>query len=108
MRRIDHVLRPLLSGLDIPLILAASEPMDSIFRSVSSYPQLAPATIAGNPEGVPDAQLAERARAVLDELYDEIARRVWLAGGRVLAVRRDDIPGRTPVAAMLRYAHALS
>ena len=26
-------------------------------------------------------------------VVDEIARRVWLNGGRVLAVRRDDIPG---------------
>ena len=36
-------------------------------------------------------------------VVDEIARRVWLAGGRVLAVRRDDIPGHDPVAAILRY-----
>ncbi len=178
-RRIDQVLRPFLNGLDVPLILAASEPIDSIFRSVNSYPQLAPASIAGNPEPTPDAELAKRARVVLDELHadelrqlhelyehrssegralsdiaevaraatygavdtvlvdmdevvpgsldertgavafgeagptrygvlDEIARRVWLAGGRVLAVRRDDIPGRTPVAAILRYALVLS
>ena len=37
-------------------------------------------------------------------ILDEIARRVWLTGGRVLAVRRDDIPGREPVAAILRHA----
>jgi hypothetical protein len=36
-------------------------------------------------------------------VVDEIARRVWLAGGTVLAVRQDDIPGRGPVAAILRY-----
>ena len=35
---------------------------------------------------------------------DEIARRVWLNGGKVLAVRRDDIPGTASVAAILRYA----
>jgi len=34
---------------------------------------------------------------------DEIARRVLLARGRVLAVRRDDIPGNGSVAAILRY-----
>jgi hypothetical protein len=39
-------------------------------------------------------------------VVDEIARRVWLTGGRVLAVRRDDIPGPEPVAAILRYAPA--
>ncbi|MFI5081742.1 MAG: hypothetical protein ACHQCE_11765 [Streptosporangiales bacterium] len=37
-------------------------------------------------------------------VVDEIARRVWLSGGRVLAVRRDDVPGRKSAAAILRYA----
>ena len=32
-----------------------------------------------------------------------IARRVWLNGGRVLAVRRDDMPRKSPAAAVLRY-----
>ena len=37
-------------------------------------------------------------------VVDEIARRVWLTGGRVLAVRREDVPGGGAVAAILRYA----
>ena len=37
-------------------------------------------------------------------VVDEIARRVWMNGGRVLAVRRDDIPDEGSVAAILRYA----
>ena len=37
-------------------------------------------------------------------VVDEIARRVLLQGGRVLAVRGDDVPGGGPVAAILRYA----
>jgi hypothetical protein len=37
-------------------------------------------------------------------VVDEIARRVWLNGGTVLAVRRADIPGNGSVAAILRYA----
>lgn len=36
-------------------------------------------------------------------VVDEIARRVLLARGRVLAVRREDVPGGGPVAAILRY-----
>jgi hypothetical protein len=42
--------------------------------------------------------------AVTYGVVDEIARRVWLNGGRVLAVRRDDIPGKGSVAAILRFA----
>jgi Bacterial archaeo-eukaryotic release factor family 11 len=175
-RQIDHALRPLLNGLDLPLILAATEPIDSIYRSVNSFPNLVAASIHGNPETTSDAHLAEHARKVLDDLYaaelrgiqelyalrssqrrasaditdvaraatyglvdtvlvdidevvpgsideetgavttddaddavnygvvDEIARRVWLNGGRVLAVRREDIPGEGSVAAIFRYA----
>jgi hypothetical protein len=174
-RRVEEALRPTLSGLDLPLILAASEPLVSIFRSVSTYPHLARPVIAGNPDTKSDGELAEASRRVLDELYadelrelrsryqervpqgrasddlaaiaraatfgavdtafvdidetvpgfvdeadgalrledaddavnygvvDEIARRVLLARGRVLAVRRDDIPGGGPAAAILRY-----
>jgi hypothetical protein len=36
-------------------------------------------------------------------VVDEIARRVLLARGRVLAVRREDVPGDGPAAAILRY-----
>lgn len=175
-RQVDQALRPLLGGLDVPLILAAAEPIDSIFRSVNTYPHLAGTSIAGNPETTSDSDLGAKARTVLDELYaaelqavrelyeqrnaqgraasdvvdvaraatqgavdtllvdiddvmpgtvdeqtgavsfaevddavaygivDEIARRVWLTGGRVLAVRRDDVPGGASVAAILRYA----
>ena len=174
-RHIDLALRPFLNGLDVPLILGATEPLDSIFRSVNSYPHLARESIAGNPEASSDVELGARAREILDGLYavelhriqqlfeerraqdrglidigdvarastygavhmvlvdiddvvpgtideqtgavtladehsahrygviDEIARRVWLAGGTVLAVRRDDVPGTTGVAAILRY-----
>jgi hypothetical protein len=174
-RRVQDALRPLLTGLDLPLILAATEPLASIFRSVSTYPHLAGPVIAGNPDTKTDAELAEESRRVLDQLYaeelselrdryaqrvpqgrasddlaaiaraatvgavdtafvdidesvpgyvdeadgaltldsaddaanygvvDEIARRVLLARGRVLAVRRDDIPGHGPAAAILRY-----
>ena len=174
-RKIDEALRPLLAGLDVPLILAATEPLDAIYRSVNSYPHLLAASIPGNPDVAPDAELAGSAQQLLDDLYaaelraihdtyatratqrrassdiadvaraatyglvdtvlvdidetvpgsvddagavtldaaddavnygvvDEIARRVWLNGGRVLAVRREDIPGNGSVAAILRYA----
>jgi len=174
-RRVEEALRPMLSGLDLPLIVAGTEPLTSIFRSVSAYPHLAPESIAGNPDTKTDGELADASRRILDDLYahelaelrdryeqrvpqgrasddlaeiaraatfgavdtafvdideavpgfvdeadgtltleasddavnygvvDEIARRVLLARGRVLAVRRDDVPGNGPAAAILRY-----
>jgi hypothetical protein len=174
-RRVDQALRGVLTGLELPLILAAAEPLSSIYRSVNSYPHLVEPGIQGNPEGTSDADLAAAARDVLDDVYareltalrelydlrfaherasadlatvaraatygavdtlvvdidqkvpgyvdddtgavrpapddassygvtDEVARRVLLAGGRVVAVRADDVPGDGPVAAILRYA----
>jgi hypothetical protein len=67
-RGVDQSLRPLLGGLGVPLILAAAEPLDSIYRSVSTYPLLAASSIAGNPETTSDADLAAAARTVLDDL----------------------------------------
>jgi hypothetical protein len=173
-RKIDHALRGVLTGLEIPLILAATEPLDSIYRSLNSYPHLVDGGISGNPEAENDEELAAAARDVLDEVYahelaairgrfefeasrglatadvatiaqaatrgavdtllvdidekmpgfvddggavsfadgddgrsygvvDEIARRVLLSRGDVLAVRAADVPGGGPAAAILRY-----
>ncbi len=174
-RKIDEALRPVLRG-DVPLILAAAEPLASIFRNASSMPQLAHTTLRGNPEGTSDGELAAEARTVLDEIYmerlqgvldlysrrrgegrasadlasvaraatygmvdtvlvdidraipgtvddasgavqfteeggaagygvvDEIANRVWLHGGTVMAVRGVHIPDGSPLAAIMRYA----
>ncbi len=165
----------MLTGLELPLVLAATEPLGSIYRSLNSYPHLVEPGISGSPEGATDGELAAAARAVLDEVnarelaelrdrfelrfshdrastdlatiaraatfgavdtllvdidekmpgyvdeesgavtlasddassygvVDEIARRVLLAGGRVLAVRRPEVPGGEPLAAIMRYA----
>jgi hypothetical protein len=174
-RSIERALRPILAGRDVPLILAGTEPMDAIYRSVNSYAGLVEPSIRGASDATSDADLAASARSVLDEVYaselaelrklwelrsgqgrtltdvaeiaraatfgavdtvlvdidatvpgtvdedsgavtfapenavsygvvDEIARRVWLNSGRVLAVRQDDVPGDQPAAAILRYA----
>ena len=174
-RRVDQALRPVLGGSGLPLVLAAAEPLSSIYRSVSTYPQLVDAIIEGSPEGLSEADLAERARPILDEIYqnamaawqtdfgqrenngrattdiaqaaraatfgavktilvdidqvipgrmddqgavsfakhkgegdydlvDEIATRVLATGGRVIAVRKADIPRGQSLAAVLRYA----
>ena len=174
-RLVDRALRPLLAGSGIPLVLAAAEPLTSIYRSVNTYSHLADAMIEGNPELMSDGQLGERARAVLDGIYrdeivawsnlfeeranqgrattdiaqtaraatsgavqtllvdidevipgqldqsgavifseqadppnydlvDEIAARVIATGGRVIGVRKTDIPRGEALAAILRYA----
>ncbi|HEX3243410.1 MAG TPA: hypothetical protein VHQ97_10045 [Solirubrobacterales bacterium] len=75
-RAVDRALRPVLGGDDIPLILAATEPIDAIFRSVNSYPHLAGRSLPGNPEASSDAELGEAAREVLDGLYADQLRQL--------------------------------
>lgn len=173
-RRVDTALRSVLTGSSLPLILAASQPMAALFRSVNTYPHLVDEREHGNPQDTTDAELGDAARTILDAVYtdqletlaaefdqrrsqgrtavdisdlarlstlgavdtvmvdidasapgtiddngavtfgdeddpsdydliDEIARRVLLNGGRVLALRAGDIPDGGPVAGMLRY-----
>jgi Bacterial archaeo-eukaryotic release factor family 11 len=68
-RKVDRALRGVLTGLELPLVVAAAEPLDAIYRSVNSYPHLAEASIRGNPEELTDEELAAAARTVLDDLY---------------------------------------
>lgn len=68
-RIVDHALRPVLSGHERPLIIAAVEPMASVFRSVASYPHVAAQVIAGSADHAPDHELATSARGVLDSIY---------------------------------------
>ncbi|MBO0849487.1 MAG: hypothetical protein J2P20_08495 [Pseudonocardia sp.] len=68
-RKVDQALRGVLTGFELPLILAATEPLNSIYRSLNSYPHLTEAGIGGNPEGVSDERLSAAARPVLDKVY---------------------------------------
>lgn len=68
-RQVDQALRGLLAGSETPLILAAAQPMDAIFRSVCSYPHLVAESIAGNPEQASDEDLGRAARTILDRLH---------------------------------------
>jgi hypothetical protein len=70
-RTVDRALRPVLSGYETPLIIAAAEPMGSICASVFSYPHLATERIGGSPDHTPDHELAAAARKVLDGIYAE-------------------------------------
>jgi hypothetical protein len=68
-RTVDQALREILAGRETPLILAAAEPLDAIYRSVNTYPFLAEEGIGGNPEKLSDADLARASRGVLDRLH---------------------------------------
>ena len=68
-RRIDAALRSVLAGRNTPLILAAIEPLASIYRLINTYPSFTQATIATSPDRTTDADLAAAARPILDGIY---------------------------------------
>ena len=170
-RQVDGALREVLPSHGVPLVLAATEPLGTIFRDHCRYPDLVPRSLPGNPEGRGDSELVADARTVLDgwhadrldeakrtfagraeqgrtsvdvaelarfathgavdtlfvdidasvpgevdelgqvtftdaggSVVDEIARRAWLSGARLLAIRHEDVPGGGDVAGILRYA----
>ena len=70
-RKIDALLRPIFAGRDEPLILAATEPLLSIWRSVCTFPGLAVDGVVTSPGELTPAQLADAARPILDQLYSK-------------------------------------
>jgi hypothetical protein len=68
-RAVDKALRPILSGRQRPMILAAAEPLASIFPGVNSYPHLAETVISGNAEHMSDSELGAASREILDGIY---------------------------------------
>jgi Bacterial archaeo-eukaryotic release factor family 11 len=174
VRKVEQAVHKALAGLNTPLVLAAAEPIATIFRSFNTYPRLADEVIEGNPDPITDAELEDAAIPVLDRLYsrelkavialyeelkprrattdisyaahaatagaidqllvdldavvpglvsdidgsviysasddaetysvvDEVARRALSTGARVLGARREELPDRAPLAAILRY-----
>lgn len=68
-RAIEVELRPVVNRSGIPLILAATQPIDGIYRSVNTYPQLLDESIRGNADETADNVLSAAARPILDALY---------------------------------------
>lgn len=68
-RQVDAALRPVLSGRETPLILAATEPLAPMFRATNSYPALENEGIPTSPDHLKDHELASAARAILDIAY---------------------------------------
>jgi len=175
VRKVEQAVHGVLAGRNTPLVLAASEPLASMFRSVNTYPGLADEMIEGNPDQTTDAELEDAAIPILDRLYsrdlaaviarydelkprlattdvsyaahaatagaidqllvdldavvpglvsdldgsvtyaasddaetysvvDEVARRALYTGARVMGARREELPDRAPLTAILRYA----
>jgi hypothetical protein len=175
VRKVEQAVYGVLAGRNTALVLAAAEPLASMFRSVNTYPGLVDEMIEGNPDQTTDVELEDAAIPILDRLYsrdlaaviarydelkprlattdvsyaahaatagaidqllvdldavvpglvsdvdgsvtyaasddaetysvvDEVARRALYSGARVMGARKEELPDRAPLIAVLRYA----
>ncbi|QEA38179.1 hypothetical protein FGL86_03220 [Pistricoccus aurantiacus] len=68
VRKIDAALRPILMRSNVPLVLAAAKPLETLFRARCTITVL-PQAIEGSPDRLSAAELAAAARPILDEHY---------------------------------------
>jgi hypothetical protein len=71
VRAVDAALRPLLHGQADPVVLVATEPLASMFRSVDTYPQLVSEGIEKSADHLDDAALARLAGPVAERAASE-------------------------------------
>jgi Bacterial archaeo-eukaryotic release factor family 11 len=68
-RRLDQALLTAFAGRTPPLVLAAGEPIASIFRAISNYPNLVDEHMQDS-DHLTDGQIADRALPILNRLYE--------------------------------------
>lgn len=66
---INKAILPVVRNSGLPLIIAAAEPMASIYRRTNGYKRLSDQVISGNSENLSAEALAAKARPILDDLY---------------------------------------
>jgi hypothetical protein len=99
-RKVDAALGTVLAGRETPLILAATQPLDGIFRSTSNAAGLLPQGIAVSPDRMSEAELAAAARPVLDAHY----RAEVEAANALFAARENDRRATTNLGEAARAA----
>lgn len=68
LRKVEAALRPILQASDMPVVLAATQPVEPLLRAQSTI-EFLPQSIETSPDRMSDAELAAAARPILDKHY---------------------------------------
>ncbi len=68
---VERAVRPVVSGSNMPLILATTQEFQAMYRSLNSYDMLADKGVDGSPEGLPEEEIRQAIPPIIKELRQE-------------------------------------
>ena len=68
VRAIDQAMRPVMTGSNVPLILATTSDLQALYRSVSNYSMLVEEAVTGSVENLPMPELTESVKPIVQNL----------------------------------------
>ncbi len=68
---IDRALKPFLNKHDAPMVLAAVQYLQGLYRDISSYQQVLDEGVDGNPDQMDDNELRDRALEIVEPIFKQ-------------------------------------
>lgn len=71
LRAVEKAVRPVVSGSNMPLILATTQEFQAMYRSLNSYDMLADKGVDGSVEGLPEEEIRQAIPEIVNQLRQE-------------------------------------
>jgi hypothetical protein len=71
LRAVEKAVRPVVSGSNMPLILATTQEFQAMYRSLNSYDMLADKGVDGSVEGLPEEEIRQAILEIVKQLRQE-------------------------------------
>jgi hypothetical protein len=71
LRAVEGAMRPIVSGSNLPLILATTKEFQAMYHSLNSYDMLVSKGVDGSVEGLPEEEIKQAVSPIVEELRQE-------------------------------------
>lgn len=71
LRAVERAVRPVVSGSNMPLILATTQEFQAMYQSLNSYDMLADKGVDGSTEGLPEEEIRQAISPIVKQLRQE-------------------------------------